>query len=58
MVSQDKKHLSLKKRSDNVKSIEEMARIQEKKKAERWNRKQLKRKGVGEVTGESSVPLL
>jgi hypothetical protein len=43
-------------RPDNVKSIEQLARIQEKKKAERQKRKQLKRKEVGEVTGESSVP--
>ena len=45
-----------KRRPDEVKSIEQRAKLQEKKKAERRKRKQLKRKGVGEVSGESAVP--
>ncbi len=42
-------------RPDNVKSIEQMARIQEKK-AERRKRKQLKKQDIGTGTEESSVP--
>ncbi|MBW1703540.1 MAG: hypothetical protein JRJ86_00040 [Deltaproteobacteria bacterium] len=44
-----------KRRPDNVKSIEQMVKIQEKKKAERRIRKQLKKQGLGEVTGENNV---
>lgn len=44
-----------KRRPDNVKSIEQMVKIQEKKKAERRKRKQLKKQGLGEVTGENNV---
>jgi len=40
-----------KRRPDNVKSIEQMVKVQEKKKAERRKRKQLKKQGLGEVTG-------
>lgn len=39
-----------KRRPDNVKSIEQLVKIQEKKKAERRKRKQLKKQGLGVST--------
>ena len=44
-------------RPENVKSIEQMAKIQEKKKLERRKRKQLKKQGLGEVSGENNAPI-
>ena len=45
-----------KRRPNEVKSVEQIVKIQEKRKAERRKRKQLKKQGTGTGTGEGNEP--